>query len=146
MAKVLILSHGLLAQELRNAVFMIIGSDDSLDHLSLDVEHGVEKLREDLRAKLSETAKTGEKLLIVCDLFFGCPFITASELVTKNMPPQQCRIIGGANLPMLLELCLANKVEPDNLDHLVGIALRTGKEGIVELEIKGEIKPEGEDL
>ena len=138
MAQILVISHGLLAQELCNSVVMIMGINISLNHISMDATQGVEKLKKDLNKQLGGLSKTGEKLIIVCDLYFGCPFISAVEFITNILSPQQCRIITGANLPMLLELCMANNTDPENLDHLVDIALRMGKEGIKEFALKIE--------
>jgi mannose PTS system EIIA component len=138
MAKILVISHGLLAQELCNAVAVIMGFDNSLDCISMDVTQGIEQLNKDLAEKICDLLKTSDKLLIVCDLYFGSPFIAASKYVTNVLPPQRYRIITGANLPMLLELCTVNNSDPDNLDHLVDVALCMGREGIMEFVLKVE--------
>jgi len=138
MAKILVVSHGLLAQGLCDAVAMIMGTDDVLDYVSLDANQGVEQLEQALNEKLCELLKTGDKVLVVCDLYFGCPFITASKCVSDALSAQQFRIVAGANLPMLLELCLVNETSPDDLDRLTEVALGKGKEGIVEFVSKAE--------
>lgn len=138
MANVLVISHGLLAQELCNTVVMITGPDASLNYVSLDAMQGVERLKMDLIEKIKELVKDGQKVLIICDVFGGCPFNTVSEYMNNNFEPQQYKIISGANLPMLLELCMANNLNPDNLDYLVDLALRMGREGIIEFVMKSE--------
>jgi mannose/fructose-specific phosphotransferase system component IIA len=138
MAKILVVSHGLLAQGLCDAVAMIMGTGNAPDYISLDAMQGVEQLEKELNEKICDLLNTCNKLLVVCDLYFGCPFITASKCVAGAFPAQQFRIVAGANLPMLLELCLANETTPDDLDHLVEVALSKGKEGIMEFVPKPE--------
>ena len=144
MANILVISHGLLAKELCNTVGLIMGPVKSLDFISMDVVEGVEKLKIDLNEKICELLKTCNKLLIVADLYSGCPFITASKCAADIHPPQECRIITGANLPMLLELCLANDTDPDDLDHLVEVALNAGRKGITEFVLQSQTKPPDE--
>lgn len=144
MANILVISHGQLAKELCNTVAFIMGPVTSLDYISMDAVEGVEKLKNDLNGKICELLKTCNKLLIVSDLYSGCPFITASKCAADVHPPQECRIITGANLPMLLELCLANNSAPDDLNHLVEVALNAGKEGITEFVLQTQTKPSDE--
>ena len=144
MANILVISHGDLAKELCNTAALIMGPDNSLDFVSMDVVEGVEKLKKDLNEKICELLKTCAKLLIVSDLYSGCPFITASKCAADIHPPQEFRMITGANLPMLLELCLANNSDPEDLDHLVDVALNAGREGITEFVLHGQIKSSDE--
>jgi PTS system mannose-specific IIA component len=146
MATILLISHGLFAQELCNSVAMIMGTDISLDYISMDVTQGIEEFNKNIDRKISDILRTGEKLLLVCDLYFGSPFISASKCVSNLLPLHQYKVITGANLPMLLELCTVNKSDPENLDRLVEVALRMGKEGITEFVMKVETKSSGEDV
>jgi mannose PTS system EIIA component len=144
MANILVISHGQLAKELCNTAALIMGPITSLDFISMDVVEGVEKLKNDLNGKICELLQTSDKLLIVSDLYSGCPFITASKCAADVHPPQQCKIITGANLPMLLELCLANNSAPDDLNYLVEVALNAGKEGISEFVLQTQKKSSDE--
>lgn len=132
MVSILVISHGLFAQELCRSVELIVGNISFLSSMSMDMTEGVEKLKKDLFEKITALSKTNNRLLILCDLYFGCPFITAIECAKSILPAQSFKVVTGVNLPMLLELCVANKDHSADLDNLVDIAVQMGKKGIQE--------------
>jgi len=115
---------------------MIIGKDSNLYYCSLDEKLGSDKFKEVFSEIICKLSSSGKKLVIICDLYFGCPNISAVECISSVLETGSYRIITGANLPMMLELCLANRSNPNDLDLLVKTALTKGKEGITEFKIK----------
>lgn len=138
MAHILVIGHGFITKEFSNAVSMILGAEYSPDWCCLDFSDGIENFKLDINQKICALAEAQEKIIIVSDLFFGSPFISTLECLKSFFTPDRFRVVTGANLPMLLELCLANHDNPDDLDGLVNIAISKGKEGIQEYVIKLE--------
>ena len=132
MADILIISHGMLARELCNSVKLFLGEDVSLSCVCLKEDLGIEQYKKELFEKIDLILKNSSHLLIVCDLYFGSPYIAAVEYVCSQQLDQNIKVISGANLPMLLELCVANKNNPENLECLVASAIQFGKDGIMQ--------------
>ena len=130
MANLLLISHGSFAKGLCHSIEMIIGKDQNLLCCMLDENEGLEKFKEDASRILAEIAKSGEKLMIVCDLNFGSPNVAAFEIACQILGTENFKMVTGANLPMMLELCIANQSRPDDLDYLLKKAISMGKEGI----------------
>ncbi len=136
MANLLVVSHGSFAQGLCQSIEMIIGKDDHLFSCSLNEEEGSEGFRNHFKGLIKQLSLSSEKLIVICDLYFGCPNISAVECLNKFLNEADYRVVTGANLPMMLELCLANRSCPNDLDFLVEKALTMGREGVKEFPIR----------
>ncbi|NMB60844.1 MAG: PTS sugar transporter subunit IIA [Chloroflexi bacterium] len=132
MAHILVLSHGTFAAGLINAVEIITGTDENLDGCSLDPEKGVVDFKRSFLEIIERLDIAEIKLLILCDLYCGCPFNTAVEIANSMLPADKFKIVSGVNLPMMLETCLVNKQHPDDLELLYKTALSAGHYGIHE--------------
>jgi PTS system mannose-specific IIA component len=136
MANLLLISHGSFAKGLCHSIEMIIGKDQNLLHCTLDENEGLEKFKEDAGRIITEIANSSGKLLMVCDLNFGSPNVAAFEIACQLIGTENFRMVTGANLPMMLELCIANQSCPDDLDYLVDKAISMGREGIKDFCLK----------
>ena len=94
----IIVSHGKLAEELLNALTIILGETVNIDAISIgwydDVEASKKKINESLK-KVDQ--KNG--VLIFTDMFGGTP----SNLSFSFLKDGQVEIITGVNLPMLIK-------------------------------------------
>ncbi len=94
----IIVSHGKLAEELLNALTIILGETVNIDAISIgwydDVEASKKKINESLK-KVDQ--KSG--VLIFTDMFGGTP----SNLSFSFLKDNQVEIITGVNLPMLIK-------------------------------------------
>ena len=132
--KVILLSHGTLAQGMAEACKMIIGDTSRLLTLSLEEEAGVAAFEEGLMHLLQ---KVEGDYLILCDLYFGTPFNTAVRLAQKDILENRCRILTGVNLAMLLEVMTGLENEDmTNLEKLTRAAMAAGREGFHDYVIK----------
>jgi len=77
-----------------------------------------------------EIDDAGEDVLILADLFGGSPFNMAMKLSSRHSK-SKIRVISGANLPMVLELCSVNNNNWD-IDKLASHLISVGRESIVE--------------
>ena len=94
----LIVSHGKLAEELLNALTIIIGEAVNIEAISIgwydDVEESKKKISQSLK-RIDQ--KNG--VVIFTDMFGG----TASNLSFSFLKNDQVEIITGVNLPMLIK-------------------------------------------
>lgn len=92
------MSHGKLAEELLNAMTIILGEAVNIEAISIgwydDVEESKKKINQSLK-RVSQ--KNG--VLIFTDMFGGTP----SNLSFSFLDENQVEIITGVNLPMLIK-------------------------------------------
>jgi len=99
MVRVLVLTHGSLADELVAATRTIdteIG--DAVAALSLEWDADFEEARAAVVSRLREL-DTGEGVLVLTDMFGG----TATNLVLPSLTPDRVEVVTGVNLPMLVK-------------------------------------------
>ena len=82
-----------------------------------------------------------EGILVLSDLPGGSPFKTAVEI---GFPRGNVVVLGGTNLPMLVEVSMARKFI-EGLDDLANMALNTGKDQVVRYEFKPVVQETSED-
>lgn len=128
MAKVLILSHGGLAQSLYDTVGFIVQERGGLEALGLGVD--TDAFRSSLRKAVLDSPE--DDILILVDLFGGTPFNMAASLLGEaKAKGKRVEIVSGVNLPMLLDVTL--KVTNSSLEELKRAAFSIGKMGIRDL-------------
>ena len=122
MARIIIASHGPLAQALVESASMIVGAAaDVVSVLTLDSDDNLEAMRERLQAELDSA---GEALVLV-DLFGGTP-ANAAAWASQG---RRVKIVSGVNLPMLLDVLAEG--EDTTVQELARVAETGGNRGIV---------------
>ena len=118
-----IVSHGKLAEELLNALTIIIGEAVNIEAISIgwydDVEESKKKINKSLK---SVDQKNG--VVIFTDMFGG----TASNLSFSFLRDNQVEIITGVNLPMLIKFVSLQR--SNNLKEVVKKVVEQGKKNI----------------
>ncbi|NIO49227.1 MAG: hypothetical protein GTN73_07305 [Candidatus Aminicenantes bacterium] len=118
-----IVSHGKLAEEILNALTIIIGEAVNIEAISIgwydDVEESKKKINESLK---SVDQKNG--VVIFTDMFGG----TASNLSFSFLKNDQVEIITGVNLPMLIKFVSLQR--SNNLKEVVNKVVEQGKKNI----------------
>ena len=119
----IIVSHGKLAEELLNALNIILGEVVNIDAISIgwydDVEESKKKISQSL---LAVNKKNG--VLIFTDMFGGTP----SNLSFSFMKDNQIEIITGVNLPMLIKF--ASLQRSSNLKDVAKKVMEQGRKNI----------------
>ena len=59
---------------------------------------------------------------------------TPSNIVAANLKNHDFKCISGMNLPMLLDALMLRESEPLEIEQLAEQCLKTGKEGIIDIE------------
>ena len=119
----IIVSHGKLAQELLNALNIILGEVVNIDAISIgwydDVEESKKKISQSLKAV---NKKNG--VLIFTDMFGGTPSNLSFSFIDDN----QIEIITGVNLPMLIKF--ASLQRNNNLKAVAKKVVEQGRKNI----------------
>jgi PTS system mannose-specific IIA component len=119
----LIVSHGKLAEELLNALTIIIGEAVNIEAISIgwydDVEESKKKISQSLK---NIDQKNG--VVIFTDMFGG----TASNLSFSFLRDNQVEIITGVNLPMLIKFVSLQR--SNNLKEVAKKVYEQGKKNI----------------
>ncbi|MBC8358042.1 MAG: hypothetical protein ISS41_04215 [Candidatus Aminicenantes bacterium] len=119
----LIVSHGKLAEELLNALTIIIGEAVNIEAISIgwydDVEESKKKISQSLK-RIDQ--KNG--VVIFTDMFGG----TASNLSFSFLKNNQVEIITGVNLPMLIKFVSLQR--NNNLKEVAKKVFEQGKKNI----------------
>ncbi len=128
MVKVLILTHGTLADTLYETVGLFIAERDGLEAIAMGED--TQAFRAKLTAALVESPE--EHILLMVDLFGGTPFNMAASLLGETKARgKRVEIVSGVNLPMLLEVT-AN-ISSSTLEEIKNMAFEVGKYGIRDL-------------
>jgi PTS system mannose-specific IIA component len=118
-----IVSHGKLAEEILNALTIIIGEAVNIEAISIgwydDVEESKKKINKSLKGV---DQKNG--VVIFTDMFGG----TASNLSFSFLKNDQVEIITGVNLPMLIKFVSLQR--SNNLKEVVKKVVEQGKKNI----------------
>ncbi len=104
MIGLVLVTHGRLAEEFRNAVEHVVGPQQSFETVSIGADDDMEQRRRDIVQAVA-TADTGAGVIILTDMFGGTP----SNLAISVMEPGRIEIIAGVNLPMLIKLSSIRK-------------------------------------
>ena len=119
----IIVSHGKLAEELLNALNIILGEVVNIDAISIgwydDVEESKKKISQSLNAV---NKKNG--VLIFTDMFGGTPSNLSFSFIKDN----RIEIITGVNLPMLIKF--ASLQRSNNLKDVAKKVVEQGRKNI----------------
>lgn len=124
MQSILLISHGQMANGVKNALSMFFGEQKQLESLALTSEMGAEEFGQMIRDKLAEL-DNDDGTVIFADVLGGTPFNQAAMLVNEKVD-----LIVGMNLPMLMEFLATREYNRIDIDHLVEV----GKNGVINVK------------
>lgn len=131
MIGLLVTGHGHFGSGLTSSLDLIAGEQEAYKYVDFVQEYSVDDLSRELTKAMDEL-KDCEGIIVLSDLPGGSPFKTAVEI---GFPRENVVVIGGTNLPMLVEISMARKFIED-IDSLTTMALNTGKDQVVRYEFK----------
>ncbi|WP_395387494.1 PTS sugar transporter subunit IIA [Pediococcus parvulus] len=120
MIKVVIVTHGYLAEGLKSSTEFIMGKQENLEAIPAYTEEFPRI--DDILKKIIDS---GETTLFVTDVFGGSVNNEIEALLPNN---PQIRLVCGANLPFLIQLF--NSLMTANIDDAINSAIKAAKEGI----------------
>lgn len=141
MIGLIISGHGNFASGLRTSLKLIAGEASNVEFVDFEETDSIENLRRKYYIALNKLNNC-ESVLALTDLAGGSPFKTLVEIKTEIEKPME--VIGGTNLPMLLELSMTKDII-DDLYSLCDSALDIGKNSVVKFEFISHEDIECED-
>jgi PTS system mannose-specific IIA component len=123
MIGLVLVTHGRLAEEFRNAVEHVVGPQKNLETVCIGPDDDMEQRRLDIVAAVKR-ADTGTGVIILTDMFGGTP----SNLAISVMNPGRAEVIAGMNLPMLIKLSSVRA--GDNMQAAIEEAQAAGRKYI----------------
>ena len=122
-----VVSHGTLAEGLRDAAEMIMGPQTLVRAVGMGPAANLAQLRDEIEAAVQEVGGPDYSLVLV-DLLGGSPGNASAYLAVAGTP-----VVCGANLPMLLEVLTAREDGSLTPRMLAERALDAGKESVFDL-------------
>jgi PTS system mannose-specific IIA component len=122
-----VVSHGTLADGLRDAAEMIVGPQTLFRSVGMGPAANLAQLRDEIEAAVQEVGGPDYSLVLV-DLLGGSPGNASAYLAAAGTP-----VVCGANLPMLLEVLTAREDGSLTPQMLAERAIDAGKESVFDL-------------
>lgn len=141
MIGILVTGHGHFGSGLTSSLNLIGGEQQNYKYVDFVQEFGVEDLERELNKAMDEL-KDCDGILVLSDLAGGSPFKTA---VMCGVPRGNVKVIGGTNLPMLVEISMARQFITE-LDALADMAVNTGKDQVVKYEFVKPVMDDGDEV
>jgi PTS system mannose-specific IIA component len=119
----IIVSHGRLAEELLNALTIILGEAPNIEAISIGWYNDVD----DSKKKINQSLKNVDQkngVIIFTDMFGGTP----SNLSFSFLKDNRVEIITGVNLPMLIKFVSLQR--SNNLKEVARKVVEQGKKNI----------------
>jgi PTS system mannose-specific IIA component len=104
MIGLVLVTHGRLAEEFRNAVEHVVGPQENFETVSIGADDNMEKRRSDIIDAVARVDH-GSGVVVLTDMFGGTP----SNLAISVMEAGRVEVIAGMNLPMLIKLSSVRK-------------------------------------
>jgi PTS system mannose-specific IIA component len=104
MIGLVLVTHGRLAEEFRNAVEHVVGPQENFETVSIGADDNMEKRRTDIVDAVARVDQ-GSGVVVLTDMFGGTP----SNLAISVMEAGRIEVVAGMNLPMLIKLSSVRK-------------------------------------
>lgn len=126
MKGILIISHGKLAEGMKDTLELFSGEIEQLDTLELEASQEMQEFSFLLRNKIDEL-DTGDGVVVFTDLAFGTPSNVTASLLGIESYKDKIQMITGMNLPMILEYTQMREANVNYTD-----IVQVGKDGIID--------------
>lgn len=127
MVKILIVTHGPLAQAFKESSAMFFGDTcDEMETIGLFPQDSPEQLKDKITDKITAMDQ-GEGVMVFVDIFAGSPFNMTALAIDELKENHHIQCFTGVNMPFLME-ALANKdmMKLDEMTtHLTGLSKDT---------------------
>lgn len=131
MVGIIIAGHGNFGTGISSSMKVIGGELQALRYVDFEESMSTDTLEEKLREAVEELLPGNQGVIVFTDLIGGSPFKTAALVSTGY---ENVYVLGGSNLPMLLEINAARAFIEDPAT-LVDMAINTGKDQIGKFDL-----------
>ena len=105
MRRLILASHGQLAQGMKHTVEMIVGENEGITCLMLEPGHHPDELKQMAEQRIQEFPD--DEFIIICDLFGG----SVANALMHLCPIPKVHVLTGMNPALVISLCTANEEE-----------------------------------
>jgi len=102
MLKVIVFSHGPMAEALMTSARMVYGELPGTSYVGLSESAGIEAFKQDFAAELHRVSAGADGVLVLCDMLCGTPYNVACRHAFDPQTPVPMAVVTGVNFPMLL--------------------------------------------
>jgi PTS system mannose-specific IIA component len=120
MIGIVLVTHGRLAVEFRQALEHVVGSQSQIESVTIGPDDDVEQRRYEI-IEAVKRVDSGDGVAILTDMFGGTP----SNLAISVMSRPKVEVLAGINLPMLVKLAKVRETCP--LPEAVSAAQEAGR-------------------
>ena len=99
MIGMVLVTHGHLSSEFRDALEHVVGPQKNLETISIGPDDDMDRRRQDIMTAVKKV-DSGSGTILLTDMFGGTP----SNLAISVMDETRVEVIAGMNLPMLIKL------------------------------------------
>ena len=124
MIGIIVSGHGNFATGMVSALQLIVGECKNVASVDFKENDSIEDLTRNLEMTITKL-KYCDELLFLTDLLGGSPFKCS---VLAGQAVKECKVMAGANMPMLIEAAFANNI--DKLSVIKDAVLEAGKNGV----------------
>lgn len=125
--QLIIMSHGLMAQEVLNSAEIIVGKIPDVKVISITPEDGIEEINKRLETII--TNLEDKEILVLVDLLGGTPYNIAVRTLYQR---EKSSVISGLNLSMVIEYALSTIETANELaDYLIQAAVQNVQKFVV---------------
>lgn len=128
MYSIIVMSHGDMANGLKDTMMMILGEQEDIYFISFTPSDSIEDFRKRVNV-IYHSIDEDRQVLFLTDLYGGTPNHVATAM--KIAEPNRVEVLSGVNMPLLMEATLGKtKVLSDIVEHLT----EQGRGGMIRIE------------
>ncbi|MBM7711280.1 PTS sugar transporter subunit IIA [Enterococcus xiangfangensis] len=130
MLGIVIATHGKLSDGLKDAAEVIVGTTNNIATVNLNPGDDVQNLGQKIEVAVKEVDKNAG-VIVLTDLVSASPY-NQSVLITNGLAPElqaNVYIIGGVNLPMLLET-INHQILSTPVEEIAAAVIDQGKNSL----------------
>lgn len=130
MLGIVIATHGKLSDGLKDAAEVIVGTTNNIATVNLNPGDDVQNLGQKIETAVKEVDKDAG-VIVLTDLVSASPY-NQSVLITNGLAPElqaKVYIIGGVNLPMLLET-INHQILSTPVEEIAAAVIDQGKNSL----------------
>lgn len=134
MKYIVLVSHGMFAPGLHDALGMLVGENRE-DILSTSLKNGMgaDEFAENVR-KLISVVKEDDEILLFADLLGGSPLTVSANVIAEEGLLDRTTMISGMNLPLVLSAAVMK--DDMDIDELKAELIPEGQDAITEFTIQ----------
>ena len=131
MRRVLIVSHGTLAEGIIESAKVILGDFVKAESCCLKIGMGIDTFETNIK-EIVKNYEVEDEIIVLADLKGGSPYRATISAISENDLINNSSILTGVNLPMLINVVMKDKLSEDDINEILSEA----KSGIDKFKVQ----------